>query len=610
MADAPQVTIGSQKLFSSALASEYDALTMAEMDPMTIAELIGDITTLIFMGSPMTIDHNIDGRSTATFVVEDETGIMSFRRGQPILIDDGNGAKEFAGFVSNAETTKLPGASIYQMHTIDAGDYWYILERRIAVYTAANILAGSAVWAIWKEYLEAEGITIGLIEDGELLTEVSVNYKTIAEVFNKIASGCDSFICYVDYEKKLYFHRRSLYAAAWNISDGTDFLKDSMVITRSNENYRNTEIIIGGTEETDLQTEQFIADGTAKSWALGYKVSRISLITVTPPGGGDPDAQTVGTKGSDTGSFEFYYAVESETLTAETAPAAGSLIEVRYYGLFSIITKAEDASAIASNALLEGGGTGIVEHITSDESLKSLDAATEYANAKLNEYAREGISITYDTMRGEGEELAAGTVQDIAVMGVDDDFLITTASKIFLAGGLRKWSIEAVNGAMHEAWDAFFGKGLGASGTVREGVDDQGTVTKVQNFAHTFYDVDRPTPYVLAFPGAGVLPGTDTWPCFEPLERFEYIVLYRGGVEFFRKQHAQVLTEQADEATSISFIAPSEGNEYISHVGFWGGNSCSSTPGSGVELFKTAWSHLKTIFESLQINCVYTNGDA
>ena len=610
MVNFPLITISGEDLFTSGLAAVYDAYVMDTMDSITIETLISLQTTSILAESGIQIAHDINGRSTCNFSIKDADGSQEYKRGQSILIYDIDYNIEFAGTISGSETIKLPGLSSMHFHSIEGGDYWAILQRRVAVYTALDVYAGDAVRALWSTYLVAEGIGLGLIEDGELLSEVAINYRPVAEAVLKIAGECDQFIAYVGYDRKLYFHRRSLYNAAWNLTTLSDVQKGSLVVNRSNEDYRNREIILGGSETTDLQTEQFVGDGRAKSWALGFPASDVDSITIQIGGEGDKIEKTVGVKGTDEG-FDFYYGYNSETLKAEVAPGEGDIVEVKYYGMFPIVTQCEDGAAIAAYALLEEQGTGIVEHVMQDKALHSLQAAVETGNAKLAEFARDGATIQYVTLRGAGEELAAGTVQHVSVMGLDDDFLITSVVKTFMKGGLVSWAISGADAAMSEAWDAFFGKAILGIGAVKEGLNDQGTVTVTKDFSHTFYDVDRPCPYITAYPAADMYAADESWPCFEPDERFQYVALYMGGVEAFRKQHTQVLAEETDLSRSVTIIGPSEGNCQISHVGFFGGNSCSSTPGSGVLLWpKEAYVHLKNVLESLQISCNYINGDA
>ena len=157
-------------------------------------------------------------------------------------------------------------------------------------------------------------------------------------------------------------------------------------------------------------------------------------------------------------------------------------------------------------------------------------------------------------------------------------------------------------------WESYFRDSFTAVYEIREGLEEGGTVTKLYGFSKTFLTADRPNPFTRAYPDGVTLVETDTWPCFDMAERFEYITFFQGGSEFFRKPFTLVSNEQTNDATSIAFIGPAEALGQIDAIGFWGGNGCSGVAGSGIELYHVAWSHLKTILESLQINCAYHNG--
>jgi hypothetical protein len=355
--------------------------------------------------------------------------------------------------------------------------------------------------------------------------------------------------------------------------------------------------VIGGYEETSLQTESWIGDGTTKTFPLAYPCNRISTVTV------DGAAKTVGQKGTDAGSYESYYAVNSETFTFEDAPGNGLVIEVAYYGLWQAKSKAEDLGAQADNATRQGFGTGIIEHITVDEALNSIIAAGEYANAKLGQYATDGIQVSYKT-RLEG--LAAGTLQHIHWLGIEDDFLITHVGEEEKDGDVE-YSVEAVHGPIQEEWDLFFRSQFQAVREIREGVSDATGVTKLYNFSHTYEAADRPNPFTSAVPG--ILVSADTWPCFETTDRAEYIEFWLDSACVFRKQHTSVPDETNNtNFYSYSFISPADYEGDIDEVIWWSGDSAAAADGSGVEIYRADFVRSKTALESYQINMNYING--
>jgi len=295
--------------------------------------------------------------------------------------------------------------------------------------------------------------------------------------------------------------------------------------------------------------------------------------------------------------------VGSETLTFETAPPDGDVIEAEYYGLWQAKSKAEDLTAQSDNATRQGFGTGIIEHITVDEAMTSIVAAGEYANAKLSQYAVDGIQVTYRTRR---EGLAAGTLQHIHWLGLEDDFLITHVGEESKDGD-TEYSVEAVHGPIQEEWDLFFRSQFQALYEVREGVSDATGVTKLYNFSHTYEAVDRPNPFTSEVPGA--LVSANTWPCFETTDRAEYIEFWNDSACVFRKLHTSVPDETNNvDFDSYSFISPADYVGDIDELVWWSGDAAAVADGSGVEIYRADFVRTKTALESYQINMNYING--
>lgn len=627
------VTVGTTQLWTGALNSVYDASLNSALDSLLNSAL--DATSSIIQNeSGLLIDHYVDGRATCTFTVYDSTGAFTFYERQQVQVKDENDNLEFAGVVQSVETVTIPGTD-KKFHSISAADFTAILGWRLVDYAAEDTLAGDAVRAIMVEFLASEGITEGYIESGELLTQIAIGNKSALEGYQKLAEACN-FVCYLDYNLKLYFHARSLYAAPWSITDGADVLVESFQVKRCNDNYRNSETIIGGYEETDLLTETFATDGISKSFPLGFAVSRVATVTFTPSGG-SPDVLTVGVKGYDSGGgFEVYFANKSETVTFEAAPVVGSCT-VEYYGLWKAKSKAEDLSAQATNAARQGFGSGIIEHITTDESLASITAAGEYANAKILQYAVDGIQVSFKTRR---EGLAAGTLLHIEYGGLDDDFLITHVG-LEAKDGDVVFSVEAVYGPIQVEWETFLNQSFQAASAISFGVEETSGITKLYNFHHHYLTADRPNLFTTAYPAVsdgmtlnsaydpmanssidafensflengsseGILVSDDSWPCFEPTDRAEYIEFWLDSTCVFRAQHTSVPNETNNVSFySFSFISPTAFTGDIDEVVFFGGDSATISYGSGVEIYRAAFVRTKTALESYQLNMQYVNG--
>lgn len=589
------VRVGNIHLYDEALNSDLDTTLNYEIGERLNGNLAAIENHKWLTSEPLSIDHYVDGRATAGFVILDLAGTMTFYERELALVTNLDEEHSFAGLVQSCESIRIPGTSMV-FHTIDATDFTAILDWRLVDYAAEDKLAGDAVRDILEEYLAEEGITEGYIANGELLTQIALTNCSATTALTKLAEAC-GFVVYVDYQRKLYFHARTLYAADWGITDGTDILSESLTITRTNPDYRNVEVVVGGYEETSAQTETFVTDGVTKTFALGYPVNRISTVTVNGA------QKTVGIKGTDSGSYDCYYAVESETLTFETAPASGSGT-VEYYGLWKAKSKAEDLTLIAANAARQGVGSGKVEHVTVDDTLTSITAAGEYATAKITEYGVDGITVNYKTRRAG---LAAGTLQPIAIQDVDEDFLITHVGEEVKEGD-TEYSVTACFGPVSEEWDLYFREAFQVvQDSISEGVDEATGVAKLYNFFHEYAEADRPNPFTVALPGIAV--SDDSWPCFEDEDRALYIEFWKSGVCIFRKLHTSTPDLDDDEEFhSYSFISPSEAIGDIDTVIFWGGDSATAAYGTGVELYRATFARTKTGLESYQVNMEYQNG--
>jgi hypothetical protein len=596
------ITIGTTKLYTdpaiSTVLGSDDSILLSESMPesSTLAEIFATSNNIWLNDPGVNIEHNVDGRATANFAVKDDAGTMTFYERMKVEIRDIDNIPYFCGIIQSCEEVKIPGSAM-KFHSIDATDFTAMLDWRVIDYAAETKLAGEAVREILAEYLAEEGITEGYIEDGVVLTEISLGDVTATVALQKLADS-QGFVFYLDYDLKLYFHARTFYAADWSITDRSDILLESMSVVHTNPDYRNTEIGKGGYAETDLITDTFIGDGTTKTFPLAYPVNRISTVTVAGA------AKTVGQKGTDTGSYESYYALQSETFTFETAPANGAAVEIAYYGLWKAKSKAEDLTAIAANAARQGVGSGKVEHITVDDSLTSIESMGQYLESTLANYAVDGITVKYRTRRAW---LAAGTLQHIALDGIDEDFLITNVSESHKDGD-TEYSVSGCYGPVQAEWDLYFREAFRVvQDKISEGVDAAG-VTKLYNISHTFLTADRPNPFTVAPIGAGLRVDSDTWPCFSPLDRVEYIEFWYGGVAVFRKAHTSVVNETTDDIMSYSYIAPAEAIGLIAEIVMWGGDSATDVIGSGVELFRVAFIKTKTLLESYQINANYLKG--
>ena len=581
------ITVGTTDLYTSTLL-ENDAVLL-ENDSVILDEDWAGIAHLWKRGS-LGIHHAIEEASTADLVAKDAAGSWAFTKGMQVLIREIDNTMIFGGVIDTAKRVPLGGLSSLVWHSLSCQDWHYLAQKRLVVYAATATATDVAVRYILDTYLAEEGVTEGYIEPGPEMEEIALNYVYASAALDKLAEA-SGFIWYIDENKRLYFCSRTKYAADWSLAN-SDIERDSLELEDGNPKYRNRQYVMGAYAETELQTEQFLGDGTQTSFTCGYPINRISTLTVNGA------AQTVGIKGLDSG-YNWYYTNGSETFTQDSAGIkvpAGQVIEIQYYGLFKKLSMQEDDTEILANQAREGVGSGIVENILTDESLSSGDAADEYANAMLTEYAVAGKKIRYKTRRAG---LAAGVLQDCLDEG---DFLITSLD-ISESNDLIYYTVEGVQGPVQESWEKFFLEAFASVSKIRENLGEGEAVRGLTVFIKNWIESERPNIWTEAPLGAGLAVSSDTWPCFDPGDRITHLILISAAGEGFRK----AITLQNDDTEGLlsttTYISGPEANGIQwTHVAWVGGDSASLTPGSGVEIDRQAYSKLKTALEALQID--------
>jgi len=396
------------------------------------------------------VEDRIEERSVCDFVVMDTTAQYRFYKGQSVTVTDIiSGLTLFGGFIDEVEEVQLSGTSAL-IHTISAVDNHYLADKRIVALAVADAHAGEIVRDILTDYLSIEGITEGEIQLGDTVSKCILNYVSAADALDELAERA-GFTWWIDAYKRLYFCDRATISAPWAIT-GADALEGSIVVTRGNPNYRNRQIVIGGMAKTILQTEYFSGDGQTRTFALNYIVKEIYSIKV------NGITKTVGERGGS--GYDWYYADEQDSVNQDASAVvltSSDVLEVKYYGLYDIITVWEKPSEVYGRAAAEGS-SGYVEAIHYDTAIDSEDMADEIATTKLNHYAEIGNKLTFRTLR---HGLKAGHLASVSfpehalsaqmlIMGVE---ITEEDAQIW-------YDVEAIEGPVEKSWTDIFAEML------------------------------------------------------------------------------------------------------------------------------------------------------
>lgn len=404
---------------------------------------IGEDRVPVLEGS-LNIEKRIEERSTASLLLIDIAGTADYVRGMPVKIYDLDDNLIFAGFIDAPGRGELSTSGL--RHDITCMDNHYLADKRLVVKAYVNQTAGYIARDLLTNYLTAEGVTEGAIQDGPVIKSATFNYTKASDCYDALKE-LTGFTWFIDELKKLYFIDRATYDAPWQMDNSTHRPVGQPHFNTGNSLYRNRQYIRGGKGLTDLQTEHFTGDGVLKSFTLGYPLALEPVIAE------DGYVQDVGIKGLETAK-DYYWSKGDATIYAEVAPAVGVDIEVQYYGQYPLITLAVHPTDAIARAAIEGG-TGIVEDIVTEAQHESSEAIKESAQAKISQYCQEAERFTYQT-RESG--LAPGQIQAItfAPFGFTAHEMLIESISITAKGDFVLYNISCITGPSMGSWAKFF----------------------------------------------------------------------------------------------------------------------------------------------------------
>jgi hypothetical protein len=370
------------------------------------------------------LDKQTKGRSKMSLRLEvhDDSGYVP-TIGNPVILLE-NGDRKFGGFIVDYRQQRHMTTDHNFVFDVSCSDWAAICDHRIV---SQQYGAGEFGYAIMRDiaenFLDGENITtngtFGITQTTERLEFVG---STVTEAFDRI---CDltGMTWWIDPYKDLHTTSIALATAApFNLSAaGTNWRNLSVRVTA--RDYRNVQYIKSNRNIlVNTRSETFTSDGL-NSWFL---VTRFGL-TEPPVVLVNGVAQTIFELGVDPYNQAGWYWLRDGygvQQGMQTAPAAGSTIEVQYGSFASNYTRTEDdEDEIAARAAIEGGSgkweavTDINEVANEAEALMHAEALKRRSGSMLKE-------IEYET---DYKGLEPGMRQTIEIPndGLSGTFIIT-----------------------------------------------------------------------------------------------------------------------------------------------------------------------------------------
>ena len=315
----------------------------------------------------------------------------------------------FAGVLITVEET-IKGALL--KYRVKCKDWTHYLDRKLVTERYESKTVNEIIADINTNYLD--GFTVTNVDCGIEIDSIAFNKISVSKCIELLAKQVN-YSWYVDYEKDIHFFTKNKELSEFNLTDDNGkYIFDSLKIKDDLSQMRNRVIIRGGDMEGNSRTENFVGDGTKKTFALGHKFEGTPTVTVNGV------AQTVGIDFLDEDTdYDCLWNYNEKYVRFVTAPGDTLAIVISGIPLIPIIVQVEDAESIVE--------FGEYEFSKVDKTIKTKEEAKQYAISQIEAYAatiQEGSFQTYDSGLRSGQLInIQSTVRDI-----DEDFLIQKVS--------------------------------------------------------------------------------------------------------------------------------------------------------------------------------------
>lgn len=323
------------------------------------------------------------------------------------------------------------------------------------------------------------------VQDGPVIHEFTANYQKPSDAFDALAKPAN-FYWQIDENKVAWFVAPGTLPAPWAVT-GSQILLAGVGMERKNPDYRNTQFILGGSDETAPQTEQRTGDGKNTVFVMSYPLAHEPTITLDT--GGGPVAQTVGIGGIDSGVDWYWNAGKNEISqdSGGTPLSDTDIFEATYVGSFPVVVLSKDDAEIAAQLLRENSiGTGIIEDVAVDASLKTRAGAFQVAAGLLVRYAQLGRRLTFTTLRGG---LKPGQMLTVTLphFNLNADLLLIESVRITHHDKRFWYEVSALEGPINSTWVQFFAAMASGAKAVIDSINlgSDSTVTQLESFTAT-----------------------------------------------------------------------------------------------------------------------------
>lgn len=418
--------------------------------PKTV-KINGIDKTDIVIKRSIRISDNLNERSTASIGILDKTGSYRPQVGESVEIWDGT-EQIFGGSIDDLEEEKIPGNTALRYDSIPLVDHHQTTDRKLVAETYENEYAGNIVKDIITKYLSSDGITIGTIQDGQIIKKAVFNYIYASQCFDEI-SELTGLQWVIRPNKSFDFFDRTTFEAPFNIEESSDIR--NVKVRRDRENYRNKQYLRAGHDISAVQIRTFKGDGESQVFTVDLPIAKVPTIKVNGV------AKTAGIRGLETG-FDWYWQKNDKTISQDNSGVkltSSDILTIEFQGFYPIMIISEDPEAIIDRQNIEGG-SGVYESIEEKTTIDNRDAALDYTGGLLRKYAKISKTLTLDTYT-PGLKAGQLITVNLPIHGINNEQMLISKVNISDPGfsdGNLNYSVDCLDGEVVGGWINFFKK--------------------------------------------------------------------------------------------------------------------------------------------------------
>lgn len=333
-----------------------------------------------------------------------------------ILYDTDGTTKIFGGYVIE---TREEVVALIRYLSVRCKDYTHTLDRKLVSKTYTNQTANAIIADIVSTYVES-GFTTTNVDAVDVVDKIAFNYLSVSQSLQKLSETLGDYDWYVDPNKDIHFFKEGVRSAPFNLTDTSgNFFWNTLKLSNNTHQIRNKIIIRGGDTIGTSFTDKKIADGTQRTFFVGYNLDSLVVekaLAATPT---TFSTLTVGNDGTDSeNSYDVLYNPNNGLIRFRdnNKPAINDVVRWTGNPIYPLVT---EKSELASIALY-----GEFQYVIVDKTIKSKDAASQRADAELKKYAYQYNNGTFGTTTSG---LKTGQTINInsAIRGVNRDYKIT-----------------------------------------------------------------------------------------------------------------------------------------------------------------------------------------